>query len=300
MQCLTEVCSPSTKISDDYISISEKISLHVITFSPKKDYGHPTIVFVPGWITLIEFWKNVLREMTKEFRVVYVETREKISSKVKKKVKYDVESIGNDIIEIISKLNLKKNEYILFGSSLGATVILDRSRYFENPPLCLVLIGPNAEFRVPKFGMAIIRSFYPPLYFALKPVVKWYLKNFRLNYKSDQAQFKKYCTNLDTADPWKLKRAIIPFSKYEVWDFLNEIDTPILIIGASKDKLHEPENLSKMVTMIKSSSFVDLETNENTHSAKVMNEIYKYITKLPNYVCNCTICQSFRNNHFLE
>ena len=286
MQKLSELCSPGTKISDEYIAISENVSLHIITFSPEKDYGHPTIVFVPGWITLIEFWEKVLMEMTKEFKVVYVETREKMSSKVKGKIKYDVESIGNDIVELISKLNLKKNEFILFGSSLGATVLLDRSRYLKEPPLCMVLIGPNAEFRVPRFGMAIIRPFYPPLYFGLKPIVKWYLKTFRLDYKSDQAQYEKYCTNLDAADPWKLKRAIIPFSKYTVWDFLNEIETPILIIGASKDKLHDPKNLAKMETNLKSSSFVDLETNENTHSENVMNEFYKYITKLPKYLSN--------------
>jgi len=223
MENLSEYCAPNTKFTDDYISVSENISLRVIKFIPEKDCGHPAVVFVPGWITSISSWKKVLLEMTKEFPIYYVETREKISSKTKGKVKYGVENIGEDIVKLVSILQLEDKNYFLVGSSLGATVLLDCCQKLEAQPLCLILIGPNAEFRVPKFGMGIIRVFYPPLYLGLKPVVKWYLKNFRLDYKSDQAQYKKYCRALDAADPWKLKKAIIPFSKYKVWNLLPEV-----------------------------------------------------------------------------
>ena len=125
-------------------------------------------------------------------------------------------------------------------------------------------------------AMFVIRIFPPVFYLLIKPVVKWYLRIFRLDIKSDYAQYKKYCNALDAADPWKLKKAVIALSKYEVWNLLGEIEYPTLIIGASKDVLHEPENLHKMVFMMKNATYNDLETNKLTHSVAMVEEMRKF------------------------
>ncbi|MCK4296709.1 MAG: alpha/beta hydrolase [Candidatus Marinimicrobia bacterium] len=276
----SEYCSPGCEFKEEMIAVSHNVSLRVIKFTPKKKNNNPTIVFIPGWISMISGWKKALLEMTKDFPVYYVETREKISSCTNGKVEYSVKSFGQDIVSIASHFNLKSQNYILFGSSLGATAILDCCRFLEKAPLCLILIAPNAVFRVPNFWMGIVRIFPPRLYLIFKPVIKWYLKNFRLDIESDYAQYKKYCNALDTADPWKLKKAMISLSKYEVWDLLGEIEFPTLIVGASKDEIHEPENMKKMVSKIKYSSYLDLETNTITHSEVVVKEMRKYISKL--------------------
>jgi pimeloyl-ACP methyl ester carboxylesterase len=188
--------------------------------------------------------------------------------------------IGREIAALVSHFNLESRGYILFGSSLGATAILESSRFLEIDPLCLVLIGPNAVFRIPKFYRFIIRIFNPRLYLLLKPVVKWYLKTFRLDTEADYAQYEKYCQALDAADPWKLKKTAIAFSRYEVWDLLTEIDYPTMIVGASRDTLHEPENLKKMVSMMKNAVYLDLETNKLTHSSGMVREMRRYIARL--------------------
>jgi pimeloyl-ACP methyl ester carboxylesterase len=275
-----EYCAPGVFYEEKMVPVKENVSLRVITFTPPVDNDNPAVIFVPGWISLLSGWKRVLKEMTKDFLVYYIETREKITSRVKGKVAYSVEAIGGDIVDLVSQLKLKPKQYILFGSSLGGTVLLDCCRFLKTEPLFLVLIGPNAVFRVPKFGMAIIRPFYPGLYLILKPFIKWYLKTFRLDVKTDYAQYKKYCDNLDTADPWKLKKAAISFSKYQVWDKLEQIKYPTLIVGASKDLLHEPLNLKKMVSMIKDVTYLDLETNKATHSAVVVEEMRKTMANL--------------------
>ena len=280
MEPLYEFCNPGTEYREEMVSVSPTVSLRVVTFSPPEPNGNPPIVFVPGWITQMISWQEVLRELTKDFTVYYIETREKISSQVKGKVAYSVEALAKDIAAFISYHRLKKKEYILFGSSLGATAILDAYRFIRESPLCLILIGPNAVFRVPKFGMVIIHAFYPGFYLFIKPFIKWYLKTFRLNTDADYAQYQKYCQNLDAADPWKLKRAARAFSKYEVWDLLDKIDYSTLIVGASKDTLHEPKNLEKMVSMMQNATYLDLETNKITHSKRMVIEMRKYIAQL--------------------
>jgi len=261
------------------VPVYPDVSLRVITFSPSQQDKNPAIVFVPGLVSLMEGWREVLLEMTKDFTVYYIETREKITSKVKGKVDYSLEAIGQEIAALVSHFNLESRGCILFGSSLGATAILESSRFLEIDPLCLVLIGPNAVFRIPKFYRFIIRVFHPGFYLLFKPVVKWYLKTFRLDTKADYAQYEKYCQALDAADPWKLKKAAIAFSRYEVWSLLASIDYPTLIIGASRDTLHEPENLEKMVSMMKEAVYLDLETNKLTHSSGMVREMRKYIAR---------------------
>ncbi len=280
MDELQKFCAPGTKIKKEMIPVSNKVSLRVISFTPEKQNNNPEVLFIAGWITLIEAWKQVLKEMTKNFHVHYVETREKISSQVTGRVGYGVEDIGQDIVTLVNHFDLKYQKYILFGSSLGATSILESCQYLKTRPLCLVLIGPNAVFRFPGFGKVIIRIFWPRLYLILKPFIKWYLKNFRLDVKNDQAQYEKYCNNIDVADPWKLRKGAISLSKYQVWDLLGEIEFPALIVGASKDSLHEPKNLHQIVEKMKSATYLDLETNKLTHSEIMVKEMRGYIKSL--------------------
>jgi pimeloyl-ACP methyl ester carboxylesterase len=225
-------------------------------------------------------WGDVLREMTKDFRVFYVETREKQSSRVKGRAEYSAEAFGRDVVALTDQLDLPGNGYILMGSSLGATSVLDGCRFLRNKPRCLVLVGPNAEFRVPRFGKVIVTLFFPPMWFILKPILKWYLKTFRLDFKHDPKQYYKYARNIDSADPWKLKKAIMNLWKYQVWDLLEFIPFPTLIIGASKDKLHIPENLQRMVGMMPDARYLDMGTNEATHQAGMVEAMREYIQSL--------------------
>lgn len=280
MENLTEFCAPGATAHEERISVSPGVSLRLVTFSPAKSTSNPPVVFVPGWISRMESWKHVLPEMTRDFPVFYIETREKISSRIDGKVEYSVEAIAREIAAFVSQSSVKSGQYILFGSSLGATVILDSSRFLVKDPKCLVLVGPNAVFRVPRFGIVVIHLFYPGFYIILKPFIKWYLKTFRLDIKSDYAQYAKYCRALDAADPWKLKKAALAFSQYEVWNLLESIEYPSLIVGASKDSLHEPENLKKMVNMMPRATYLDMETNKSTHSKTLVEEIRNYLQRL--------------------
>ncbi len=277
---LIEFCAPGTKFKEEMIPVSENVLLKVISFTPAVKNSNPAVVFIPGWISMINGWQEVLKEMTKDFTVYYLETREKISSKVKGKINYSVEEIGSDILRLIEYLELLDRKFILTGSSLGATSILNCCKDLRVNPLSLILIGPNAEFRIPFWGVLVIKLFYPPLYNFIKPYIKWYLKTFRLDVKHDYEQYEKYCSVLDFADPWKLKKAALSVYKYSVWNLLGKIELPTLILGGSKDKLHEPENLKRIVSSMKKATYIDMETNKGTHSKEVVDEIRKYLVNL--------------------
>lgn len=280
MENLSDYCAPGCSATEAMIPVAENVSLRVISFKPAHETNNPTVLFIAGWITLLSAWKTVLREMTKDFRVYYVETREKISSRVAGPASYGVEDIGKDIVTLVEHFKFQERQFILFGSSLGASAILDCCRFLKTDPRCLVLIGPNAVFRVPRFGKVIIYFFPPRLYLLIKPLVKWYLKTFRLDIKSDFEQYQKYCGNIDAADPWKLKKAVMKLWRWEAWSLLPDIPYPALVVGASKDSLHEPANLQRMVALMKNATYIDLETNKGTHSEQVVHEMRKYLQNI--------------------
>lgn len=277
---LSDYCAPGTKFTEQMVSVTDNVSLRVIEFYPQKKTTQPTVLFIPGWISLMKGWKIVLREMTKDFHVIYAETREKITSQVTGKVDFSVKAIAQDIVTLADIYKLEKDKYIIFGSSLGGTSILESYKDLKTLPLCFALLGPNAEYRTPWWGKIIIHLFWTRLYVVLKPFIKWYLRKFRLDIESDQAQYEKYCNALDAADPKKLKPGALALSKYKVWGILKDIDLPVLIIGATKDLLHEPQNLIQMDEMLPNSTFLDMETNTFAHGPELVEEIRKYIATL--------------------
>ena len=275
---ISEYCAKGTHWTDQMVQVSDEITLRVIEFTPPQKTDKPTVLFVAGWISLMNGWKLVLKEMTKDFHIIYVETREKISSQVKNTKDFSVEAIASDLVKIVDIYDLTENEFIMFGSSLGGTAILESYSMLNTKPRCFVLLGPNAEYRTPLWGKIIIRIFWAPFYVLLKPFLKWYLKKFRLDIENDRAQYDKYCNALDAADPKKLKPGALALAKYKVWNLLGDIKLPVLIIGATKDLLHEPENLIKMDKMLPNSTWLEMETNTYAHGSEMVMELRKYIS----------------------
>ncbi len=85
-------------------------------------------------------WKIVLKEMTKDFHIIYVETREKISSQVNGKTEFSVEAIAKDIVKLVEIYKLEKDKYIIFGSSLGGTSILESYKELKSTTFVFCII----------------------------------------------------------------------------------------------------------------------------------------------------------------
>ena len=80
---------------------------------------------MPGWGSFINSWEIVLKEMTKHFEIFYVETREKGSAKHNPEQPITIQEIGKDLARVIELKGLTKDSFIMFGSSMGATAIIE-------------------------------------------------------------------------------------------------------------------------------------------------------------------------------
>ena len=271
MTSLTDCCAPGTVILDEFISVAEDVSLRIITFSPAADYKNPVIFIIPSWISMVEGWKTLLSDFTRDHTVIYMETREKSSSKISNYSNLGVEKIGEDIAMVIQKKKLSETEYILLGSSLGATSIMEGYHLFDSRPKYLIMIGPNAEFSFTFLAKTIIRVCPVFLYQFARPFIKWYMKNFYLDVAADPEQYENYSDLLNDLEPRRVKRFASAFFDYTVWRRLSDIDCPALILGGSSDVMHNPQNVELIVNKMKDVQYIDLEINSRTHGQEAIN-----------------------------
>tara|TARA_B100001758_G_scaffold104803_1_gene89703 strand:- start:161 stop:1012 length:852 start_codon:yes stop_codon:yes gene_type:complete len=275
----SDYCSQGTKIQTSYVKVSSCVQLFKIHFTPKKLTNYPPVIFIPGWGSFIQGWKIVLREMSKDFEIYYLETREKGSAIHKKEQEINIENIGDDIARVTALINLKDDGFIALGSSMGATAILDAMAGEKLSPSLAVLIGPNIEFNIPRF-LIIILSITPiQLYKVIRPFAKWYMKRKYIDMESDSKQYHKYSYVLDNIHFGRTRRSALSFKKYSFKDKIEKIRKRILVFSGKKDILHNYKQTLDMVKRIENATLVNLETNDRTHSIEMVDEMKAYLKK---------------------
>lgn len=254
------------------IRISDGVTLKLYEFKPQGcDENAPVIVFVAGWVSLIEGWQDVLKVLISKYRVIYIETREKKSATlpVGEYPEFTIKRMAQDIHEVITERISKKTPFYIAGSSLGSTVTLD---YLSNSdfrsPEKSVLISALGEVNFPFWGKLIINCFPPSAYFFIKHIVIFYLTNFRVDKKKEPEQAEKYRGTISSAEPKRLQANARTLFDYSVWDKLSGIDSEVIIVGAKTDKLHGVDVLKRMVRLIPKAKLEMMESNKETHSDK--------------------------------
>jgi len=274
-----DCCWPGTRCSEHWHNVSENVALKVVTFTPPGGSQHHPIVFISGLASVIEGFKGTLIELTRDFTIHYVDTREKSVSRITGPAWFDMEAFSSDLSALVSLLGLENGKYYLFGYSIGATMIVDSYRHLSSKPGCALLLEPNATFNYPKIALAVMRLNLPLFYF-MKPLAKWYIWQFRINRKEDREMYLISARSLDNADPVRLRKTALGIVSYKIWDKLEFLTCPTLMVGTSKDHFHSHADVKRMIDNLKNCTYVDLENNRRTHSAELGTVIRKFINHL--------------------
>lgn len=270
----------NTSIQVEFVKVEDRVSLRVINFVPKEPKWPIKLLFVPGWISLLNSWRYFLPIVTEQVHLIYVETREKSTAKINGETTFSVHDIANDIRQIIKFCELETGNYVLAGSSLGATAILESVSTLETPPSGMVLILPNAEFQLPKYTPLILKVVPSFLLPALRPIVKWGMLKFKIN-PNDNEHKQRFITSLNAANTVRLRSSALAVYDYRMdFEMLKQIQVPSLIIGAIKDGEHNQEDVKKIAMTLPVSEYTDLTTFTATHSTKAARLLLAYLEQL--------------------
>jgi pimeloyl-ACP methyl ester carboxylesterase len=276
---------PGTSVDEYYMTTSDGLSLKIIDFIPPSyTPGKPVIVFVAGLISLIRGWREVLKKLTPLYRTIYIETREKVSARLPedrkvKEIDFSIHRMSQDLHELLEEKVPPDEPFYIVASSLGSTAVLDYLSQNLRQPRLALLISPVCEFDIPAWGVPIIKYFPASLYTALKPPIKWYLRNIRLDKEKEPEQVKKYEGTMDAAEPKRLQAHALKLKDYSLWDKLPSVAAPVIIIGARADKIHGPEIMEKVVASMSSARLEMMASNKETHSEKAGEFIIKAIAE---------------------
>ncbi len=257
-------------VSDD----SQILVLH--TKAEGKDKSPFKLVVVPGWGSIVLGWDEFLMKAKDYFDIYYIETREKKSSKLAKKSKGTLDRMSSDLIEVPEILKLDPKEIVFFSSSFGAVLNADALYKKKINPFLTILVGPMSKVDMPvpfRYLLYIVPSF---LFRPFAPIGRFWINKFK---SEDKVQAAKYIRVIEEAVPKKWKKFLTRFAFKKFWDIYAGIESRVLVIDESEDKLHRTIVTNKIASLIKNSEIVDLKTNKFTHSAGIADFIYNKLSE---------------------
>ena len=268
-------CHRGATYKAEYVSLPTGVELLSVVFSPPQNANAPVILFIPGFVSLIENFRETLVELTRTHTVYYVETREKSTARINPGHRFSADEITSDIVHFV-QLRIP-GSYVMAGYSLGATVIAEAFPLLQRKPEAVLLIEPNSSF--PFKGIALLLARLAPYFYRpLVPFVKWYMRTFIIDIRTDLEMYLINCRNLDTADPGRLGMAVRQLSRYRMNGCLEQISVPALVVVASKDRFHSHGEGTEIAAHIPGARCMDLEDNKRTHSAEMGREIRSFIS----------------------
>ena len=262
--------------SQDLI-MSDNTSIKVLTSKPEKSKANGYVLFVnPGWSTVVPAWDKFLMEAKKDFEIVYFESREKASSGLTRKSEVGMPRMALDLKEVIEQLKIDEKKLVMFGSCIGATTIVCGLVDKLYNPFLPVLVAPPARFEYPEFHRPFIAISPHWLLNIAKPLGRlWIIKS-----KSDNPeQSAKYIRALEEADGFKWKKMGLKLAYKRYWKVFPLVENHVLLVAAEKYKMHDAKVTRKVKDLIKNAQYIDLKSNENTHSKVMIDTIREYLPK---------------------
>lgn len=239
------------------------------------------LLFVAGWVSVVEGWLPVLEQMTVRRPVVYVETREKPSARFAAPPRaedFSIPRLAEDLRAVAAAEGLDDGRAVLFGSSMGSNAILEALKGGRLPARAAFVVGPNATFRVPWWGYGVI-ALPPAGYSLLLPALLWYLRRFRVNSHGDPEQMARYERTLRAADPRRLKYSARAVANVDTCPGLETVATPVAVAFAPSDTLHGADEVRELVGRIPSAEAIEFSTNTAMHSPAVVDRLEAWLKR---------------------
>ena len=285
---MTKVDDPiaveGVRFKDRWLTVEDGVRLQVFEWHPECETGADPILFVAGWISLVTGWRPLLEKMVETHPVYYIETREKCSAEIDRRLMrtsgFSIPRLAEDLIEASAQLGLDDGRTVLFGSSMGSNAILEALKHGRLQARAAFLVGPNIEFHFPAWGRVAVHVVPAWLIQRLKGFVIWYLQRFRVNAKDDPEQMARYVRTVRAADAARLKLSAKAVQGYTVLPGLETITAPVAVAYAGSDILHGESEVRSIVDAIPAGTAVLCPSNSYMHTAAVAEEFEAFLTSV--------------------
>jgi len=241
----------------------------------------PTVV-VPGWGSVFEGWRPLLTEWVSRRPIVYIETREKKSARITRKVRrddFEMRHHGHDVAAVLGKLGIDSAEVDWFSSSLGATLLIDA---YQNDVLAgrsSILLAPNPDFEFPLWARILLKMPLPKfIHPALVRFAVWIVER-RTKEEGQRIRYRRALLSQDLERLLLSSRANI---RYSLPQDLSNASVPCAVMTASSDTLHGMDKVLDIVDRLPNAVLIEVPSNQYAHEADVLAEIEEFQSSIGN------------------
>ena len=267
---------------EHWIEVESGVSIRVLVWNSEgTDLDSGTVVMVPGWGSLFEGWRPLVTEWVKSRHLIYIETREKASSRFNRRISKDdfsIERHARDIEAVLDALDVNQNNIDWYSSSLGSTLLIDA---FERRVLggrSSVLLAPNPDFRFPLWSRIIIYSPLPMVAFRkMVGFVAWVV-NRRTKEEGQKVRYRRALLAQDV--PRMLLSARWNLG-YSLPEDLSRIEVPCAVMTAASDTLHDFGKVERLADSIPNCRMINVPSNQYAHEPGVLSEIGDFHSSIP-------------------
>jgi len=267
---------------EHWIEVESGVSIRVLVWNAEEagpDSG--TVVMVPGWGSLFEGWRPLVTEWVKSRHLIYIETREKASSKFNRRISKDdfsIERHSKDIVAVLEALDVDQGNIDWYSSSLGSTLLIDAFEKGDLDGRSSVLLAPNPDFRFPLWSRIIIYSPFPMVAFRkMVGFVAWVV-NRRTKEEGQKVRYRRALLAQDVprmlfSARWNLG--------YRLPEDLSNIDVPCAVMTATSDTLHDFGKVERIANSIPNCKMISVPSNQYAHEPGVLSEIGDFQSSIP-------------------
>ncbi|MCS5529359.1 MAG: hypothetical protein NZ732_01290 [Candidatus Poseidoniales archaeon] len=267
-----------------FVEVAPNISIRVLRWVPADSSASsldPAVV-VPGWGSVFEGWRPLLTEWVSRRPIVYIETREKKSARITRKVRredFEMRHHGHDVAAVLGKLGIDSAEVDWFSSSLGATLLIDA---YQNDVLAgrsSILLAPNPDFEFPLWARILLKMPLPKfIHPALVRFAVWIVER-RTKEEGQRIRYRRALLSQDLERLLLSSRANI---RYSLPQDLSNASVPCAVMTASSDTLHGMDKVLDIVDRLPNAVLIEVPSNQYAHEADVLVEIDEFQSSIGN------------------
>ena len=266
---------------EHWIEVESGVSIRVLVWNSEgTSLDSGTVVMVPGWGSLFEGWRPLVTEWVKSRHLIYIETREKASSKFNRRISKDdfsIERHSKDIAAVLEALDVKQANIDWYSSSLGSTILIDAFEKGDLDGRSSVLLAPNPDFRFPLWSRMIIYSPLPMVAFRkMVGFVAWVV-NRRTKEEGQKVRYRRALLAQDV--PRMLLSARWNLG-YSLPRDLSKIEVPCAVMTAASDTLHDFDKVERIADSIPDCRMIKVPSNQYAHEPDVLSEIGDFHSSL--------------------
>ena len=275
---------PGANAEELFVEVAPNISVRVLRWVPADSSAAslvPTVV-VPGWGSVFEGWRPLLTEWVSRRPIVYIETREKKSARITRKVRrddFEMRHHGHDVAAVLGKLGIDSAEVDWFSSSLGATLLIDA---YQNDVLAgrsSILLAPNPDFEFPLWARILLKMPLPKfIHPALVRFAVWIVER-RTKEEGQRIRYRRALLSQDLERLLLSSRANI---RYSLPQDLSSASVPCAVMTASSDTLHGMDKVLDIVDRLPNAVLIEVPSNQYAHEADVLAEIEEFQSSIGN------------------